>query len=155
MKQSFKEYVTKRFSNIISSETQSEAKHDVVVLMGLFDVLDTSRYSANIVDPVSFDIDGDARVFDEEDWFGRMFLSLRQERDFHLMSYQQFVYYTAYAPNLTKFKQRVVIVYDNVRSLFPISTDSFVEKAGAENIEERPASLPIYQAEQVIIDGIA
>ena len=71
------------------------------------------------------------------------------------MSYHQFVYYTAYAPNLAKFKSRVVIVYDNVRSLFPIRTDSYVEKAGAENIEERPDSMPIYQAEQVSIDGNA
>ena len=153
MKQSFKEYVATRFGEIIATETGPDTKHDIIVLLGVNDFLDVSEYSANIVDAESFSVDGDASVFDEEDWFGRMFLGLRQPRELYLLSYQQFVYYTAYAPNLTKFKSRVVIVYDNVRSLFPIKKSAYLEKAREENIETRPDAMPIYQAEQVSIDG--
>lgn len=155
MEQSFKEYVAKRFRDIISSETAPDSKHDILVLLGVNDFLDVSEYSANIVDAASFSVDGDASVFDEEDWFGRMFMGLREPKNLYLLSYQQYVYYTAYAPNLTKFKSRVVIVYDNVRSLFPIKKAAYLEKAGAENIETRPETMPIYQAEQVSIDGNA
>lgn len=155
MKQSFKEYVATRFSEILDSELGAKQKHDIVVLLGLSDILDLSLYSNNVIDKASFGVDGDASVFDEEIWFDRMYMELRQKKDFYIMSYQQFVYYTSYAPNLAKFKERVVIIYDNVRSLFPIKKDSFVEKAGTENIEERPDSMPIYQAEQVSIEGTA
>lgn len=155
MKQSFKEYVATRFNDIIAAETGETIQHDIIVILGVTDFLDVSKYAANIVDKESFGVDGNASVFDEDEWFARIFMSLRQKRDFHLLSYQQFVYYTAYAPNLNKFKERVTIVYDNVRSLFPIKSDSFIEKAGSENIEERPENMPIYQAEQITIDGKA
>ena len=155
MKQSFKEYISARFRRIIENEIARDANHDIIVLMGVLDFLNVNEYSEHIVDAPSFGVDGGAGIFDEEEWFGRVFMDLRQKTDFHLMTYQQFVYYTAYAPNLTKFKSRIVIVYDNVRSLFPIQTESYLEKAGSENIEERPDSMPIYQAEQVSIDGEA
>ena len=155
MKQSFKEYAATRFESILASETNNDPKHDIIVLLGVADFIDLKHYSDHIVDSASFGVDGDARVFDEDEWFGRVFIGLREKKDYYLMSFQQFVYYTAYAPNLAKFKNRVVIVYDNVRSLFPIRPDSYVEKAGSENIEERPDSMPIYQAEQVSIDGNA
>ena len=144
-----------RFNDIIAAETGETIQHDIIVILGVTDFLDVSKYAANIVDKESFGVDGNASVFDEDEWFARIFMSLRQKRDFHLLSYQQFVYYTAYAPNLNKFKERVTIVYDNVRSLFPIKSDSFIEKAGSENIEERPENMPIYQAEQITIDGKA
>lgn len=153
MKQQFKDYVATRLDEIVAAITDSKSKQDVIVLLGLSDIIDVQKYSDYIVDIASFGIDGDTSVFDEDDWFGRVFMSLRRKGNIHLMSYQQFVYYTSYAPNLTKFKDRVVIVYDNVRSLFPICSDCFVEKTGSENIEERPDSMPLYQAEQVSIGG--
>ena len=155
MKQVFKEYTATRFRTIIENENNPEAKYDIFVLLGVTDFLDLKPYSENIIDAESFSINGGANIFDEEEWFSRVFLDLRQKKNFHLMSYQQYVYYTAYAPNLTKFKSRVVIVYDNVRSLFPIPIEAYIEKAGTENIEERPQSMPLYQAEQVSIEGNA
>ena len=146
MKQSFKEYVSTRFDSIITAETGSAIQHDVIVLLGVSDFLDVSQYSENIVEEASFGVDGDASFFDEEEWFARMFMGLRKKRTFHLMSYQQFVYYTAYAPNLNKFKDRVTIVYDNVRSLFPIKNEAYMEQAGSENIEERPEKMPMMTA---------
>ena len=136
-------------------ESSPSVGHDIIVLLGLSNIVDTTKYSENIVDSASFGVDGNDCFFDEEEWFGRVFIALRQKKDFHLMSYQQFVYYTAYAPNLAKFKNRVVIVYDNVRSLFPIHPNSYVERAGSENIEERSEMMPLYQAEQVSINGSA
>ena len=153
MANKFKEFSNSRFRDILDAALSSSDKHDIIVLMGISDFLDTTAYKDALVDAESFGIDGDASVFDEDDWFGRMFMSLRIEKPFHLLSYQQFIYYTAYAPNLTKFKKRVLIVYDNVRSLFPIKKGSYIERAGDENIEERPEALPIYQAEQIAIGG--
>lgn len=153
MNQSFKERATNRLSTIIASEVASN--HNIIVLLGLASYLDLSRFSDNIVDPDSFDVDGDASLFDEEEWFSRVFLTLRHDLEFFIMSYQQFVYYTTYAPNFSKFKEKVVIVYDNIRSLYPIQTQSYVERANPDNIEERPKTIPLYQAEQVLIEGNA
>lgn len=153
--QSFNEYVAARFYEFVTKAENSRSKQDIIVLLGLSDIVNVSKYSGHMVDPESFYKDGNASIFDEEVWFDRMYTGLKVKRSFHLLSYQQFVYYTSYAPNLTKFKERVTIVYDNVRSMFPIHNDAYVEKAGSENIEERPESLPIYQAEQVLIDGTA
>ena len=155
MKQSFKRYAATRFGEILNSVLSPGSRTDVIVLLGLNDIIDLSAYSDKMVDEASFCLDGDATVFDEEDWFDRIYTGLKKKRHFHLLSYQQFVYYTSYVPNFAKFKERVVIVYDNVRSLFPIKRKSYVEKAGNENIEERPDSMPIYQAEQVSINGVA
>ena len=73
----------------------------------------------------------------------------------HILSYQQFMYYTSYAPNLQNFNERVCIIYDNVRALFPIKAESFIEKPSEDGMDTRPDNLPIYQAEQLSIDGIA
>lgn len=153
MRNRLKEFTESRFKVILESALSSSDAHDIIVLLGITDILDTAPYAYAIADPETFGEDGDSTLFDEEEWFGRMFLSLRQNRAFHLLSYQQFVYYTSYAPNLSKFKKRVLIVYDNIRALFPIAQDSYIEQPGVENIEERPDTLPIYQAEQVSING--
>lgn len=155
MKQTFKEYVSDRLDAIVTVAAGPATKHNVIVLLGLSDIVDVQKYSDSIVDIETFGVDGDASVFDEEEWFSRVFVKLRRKSGFHLMSFQQYVYYISYAPNLTKFKERVVIVFDNIRSLFPIRSDLFLEKAGSENIEERPESMPLYQAEQVSIGGKA
>ena len=150
-----KEYVNGRFSELIRHITSGTEPHDIIVLMGLSDIVDLTGYEDCIVDPQSFGVDGDSTVFDEDQWFARMFIALRKERRVHILSYQQFVYYTSYAPNLTTtFNSRVCIIYDNVRALFPIKADSFLEKTVEDGMEERPENLPIYQAEQVSIDGV-
>ncbi len=153
MNQLFVNFVSNRLESIITHAKCEKNAHNVIVLLGLNDIVDISKYKDSIVDPETFGIDGDATVFDEEEWFGRVFMALRRPQDLYLLSYQQYVYYISYAPNLSKFKERVAIVYDNVRSLFPIRSEQFMEKLGNEGIEERPDSLPIYQAEQVSING--
>lgn len=47
----------------------------------------------------------------------------------------------------------MVILRDNLRQLFPISKHDFLEKNEKENIEYRPDNLPIYQTEQLSING--
>ena len=65
MKQSFKEYVATRFNDIIAAETGETIQHDIIVILGVTDFLDVSKYAANIVDKESFGVDGNASVFEE------------------------------------------------------------------------------------------
>ena len=156
MEETFATYALNRLQKIIDTELGvSEGTRDVVVLLGLSDVVGTDVYRDNIVDPATFSLDGNGSVFDEDEWFDRIRAALRAKRQFHLMSYQQFVYYTNYAPNLARFKERVVIVHDNVRTLFPIPAEAYVEKSGEENMEERQDAMPLYHSEQVSIEGDA
>ena len=152
----FKTYVASRLREIISFELEDpHGKHDVFVMLGLADIVDLADYSSFIVDPASFGVDGNDTVFNEDEWFDRIRAGLRKEQDFYIMSYQQFSYYTMYAPNLTKFKERAVIVMDNVRSLFPLKSSEYIEKTGEDNMEQRPESMPVYHSEQVSIEGEA
>jgi len=156
MEETFATYALNRLREIIDTElNESGGSRDVFVLLGLSDVVATDVYRDSIVDPATFSLDGNGTVFDEEEWFDRIRAALRTKRQFHLMSYQQFVYYTNYAPNLARFKERAVIVHDNVRTLFPIPAEAYVEKAGEENMEERQDAMPLYHSEQVSIEGEA
>ena len=153
MEKSFTTYADARLKEIIRTELEeSGGNRNVFVLLGLSDIVDTSCYQDNIVDPVTFPLDGNGSVFDDEEWFDRIRAELRKDRAFHLMSYQQYTYYTSYA-NLARFKERAVIIHDNVRSLFPLKNDAYVEKAGEENLEERQESMPLYHSEQLSIEG--
>lgn len=150
----FKKYVETRLDEIIVSELHNRTgKHDIFVLQGLSDIVDVSKYSGNILDPETFNVDGNESVFDQEDWFFGMQSALRQQKDFYLMSYPQYAYFTNYGANLTRYTDRMVVIHDNVRSLFPIKGKDYLEKAGIDNMEQRPESMPIYQSEQVSIEG--
>ena len=81
-------------------------------------------------------------------WFGKIFPKLISATTFQILSHQQYASINEYL-NEDFFKDRIVIVYDNLRTLYPIAKENYIEKADDTGIEKRPDKMPVYQAEQM------
>lgn len=123
----------------------------IFVHLGQASLLNTECMRDFIADNESFNIEGNEHIFDKK-WFSEVFITLKQEKEYHLLSFAQFSYLIHYI-DPSFFSDRIVIVKDNLRQLYPIRQEDYLEYNDDENPEERPATLPIYQAEQVIING--
>ena len=121
-------------------------RDQIFVIQGQVGLFNSESYNHFLADPDTFKTEGDDSIFNK-DWFSKTFMSLQQTKDFHLLSFAQFTYLINYIePSF--YIDRVVILKDNLRQLFPISRSKYLEKEDNENIELRPDRLPIYQAEQ-------
>lgn len=127
-----------------------EKANQIFVIQGQVRLLEISLIENLIADPETFHLESDELTFNK-DWFARIFTTLQQTKDFHLLSFAQFSYLINYIDD-SFFKDRVIIFKDNLRQLFPIEKTQYLEKEGKENIELRPERLPIYQAEQLVIN---
>jgi len=123
----------------------------IFVVQGQADLLDLDQFADSITEPESFTKNDNDTFFDKT-WFAGLFIKLNAPKDFHLVSYPQFSYLTAHL-DANFFKERVVILRDNLRVLFPIGKEEFIATSILENeIEERPVEILVYQAEQLVID---
>lgn len=129
---------------------KSEKPNQIIVVQGQVSLLNTDSINNLLADPKTFDIESDELTF-SKDWFANIFTTLQQTKDFHLLSFPQFSYLINYI-DPSFFTDRVVILKDNLRQLFPIEKSQYLEKEGKENIELRPEKLPVYQAEQLAIN---
>lgn len=148
MKELFTETVRKR----IESEKGKVVK-PIIVLMGDARLLDIDTFRNNITDLSTYSLDGDETIFDN-DWYVRTITALKEDRDFHLLSYPQFHYLHSYYSRPELFVDRVIILRDNLRQLFPLPGNDCLEKTAEENIEARPENLPTYQVEQISLEGL-
>jgi len=135
--------------NKIIAQNSVKKQNQIFVLLAQTDLIDTTSISDNLVDADTFKAHGNENLFDKS-WFSNVFTKLNSEKEFHLLSYAQFNYLINYIDS-SFFKERVVIIRDNLRQLFPLDINEFIEKSSDENIETRPENLPIYQAEQLQI----
>ena len=145
----------KLYSNEISKLIELESskkRNQIFVLLGQSELIDHEKFSLAIVDNESFTINGTESTFDKT-WFANVFSILNIEKDYHILSYPQFSYLINYIDS-SFFKERVIILKDNLRQLFPIKQNEFLEESKEENIEERPENIPIYQAEQIQINDL-
>lgn len=141
----FSEYYTSKIIDQIESKTPND-KNLIFVILGQTELIDQSTIKENISDVETFTENGNESVFNQ-DWFADTFSKLNSKKDFHILSYPQFSYLIHFIDS-SFFKKRVIILKDNLRQLFPIQENEFLEKSEAENIEKRPENIPIYQAEQ-------
>lgn len=132
--------------NDIVRENVSSVNQPIFVFTGITPYIDRSMYQPYIDDPDTFDMEGNDAIFNNE-WFVKIFGALNMPKEFHVLSHQQYAYIIEYL-KADFFQSRVVIVYDNLRSLFPISKDNYVEQTTENGLEVRPESLPVYEAEQ-------
>lgn len=147
-------HFSQHFSDLFFNTTQrlqAEKPNDIFVLQGQSSLLDVASVQNYLADPATFLLDGDDTVFNKA-WFGRVFMELNTPKDYHLLSFPQFSYLIQ-SLDPSFFGDRIAILRDNLRQLFPIAEGDFLEKEDNENIGLRPDNLPIYQAEQVCIDG--
>ena len=144
----FSELYTSRVTQIVN-ERSSAKENQIFVFLGQNDLLDFSEFSNLICDTDTFKLNGNGDLFDRM-WFTSLFSKLNTEKKFHFLSFAQFSYLINYIDS-SFFKERVVIIKDNLRLLFPIEANEFLEESSDENIETRPSKIPIYQAEQLQI----
>lgn len=132
-------------------QRQVEVKANTIfVLTGITPYIGIENYAEYITDLSTFDKDGNDTLFSRE-WFGTVFSKLMIAQTHQIVSHQQFAYINEYLSE-DFFKERVLIVYDNLRSLFLLSKENYIESTNEHANEERPEGLPIYQAEQLKIN---
>jgi len=147
----FSQFYTDQIIKKIKIES-SGTKNLIFVILGQTELFNDSQTIDNIVDIETFKINSNETIFDKK-WFTRIFTNLNIEKQFHILSYPQFSYLINYIDS-SFFKNRIVILKDNLRHLFPIKKKEYYEKIKDENIEERPKDIPIYQAEQIQIEDL-
>lgn len=145
----FQELYTKSVVQTVK-EITLEKKNQIFVILGQADLIQDYWLNDSLSDSKTFLKNGSETVFDKS-WFTRIFTQLNTEKELHILSYAQFSYLINYIDN-SFFKERVVIIRDNLRLLYPIDKNEYLESIQNENIEERPDALPIYQSEQIQVD---
>ena len=148
MSNKLKNIYTNAFDNIIKKHTRDKA-NTIFVLAGITPYIYVENFNDNITDQATFDKEGNLDLFTQA-WFGSVFPKLMAATTYQILSHQQYASINEYL-NEDFFKDRIVVVYDNLRSLYPISKSEYIEKADANGTEKRPEGMPVYQAEQLKI----
>lgn len=122
----------------------------IFVFTGITPYINIGSYTDHITDFASFDLDANDEIFNRN-WFGAIFSNLMAAQSYQIISHQQFAYINEYLSD-DFFKDRILIVYDNLRSLFPLKKENYIEINNESSNEERPEELPVYQADQLKIN---
>lgn len=148
----FKELYNQRILDRINAEAK-KAPGSIFVILGQLNLVNNPVIINHATDLQRFYSLGNSQTFDQS-WAKNVFLELQHEtRDYHVLSYPQFCYLLTYFDK-TLFGERIIIIKDNLRLLYPISKGEYIEQSEEEyGIEKRPDRLPVYQAEQVKIDN--
>lgn len=146
----FKELYSELIFNKID-KLKADKENQIFVLLGQSNLLMLDHRDSFIADIETFNLDKDEQIFNKE-WFSKIFTTLNQTKEYHILSFAQFSYLINYI-DPSFFTARVVLLIDNLRQLFPIDKQDYLQKDEKENIELRPDKLPIYQAEQIVING--
>lgn len=142
----FSDLYSNKTNKIINQESSIKT-NQIFVFLGQAELIDIKNLFEYISDPETFMLNGNEELFDKK-WFTKVFTTLNSEKKFHIITYAQFSYLINYIES-SFFKDRIIIIRDNLRQLFPINKVEYLEENSDENIETRPALLPIYQAEQL------
>ena len=144
----FPEFYTNKAIQILNNYSARKS-NQIFVFLGQVELIDKTILIDNLIDIKTFHLNGNEELFDRN-WFTVVFTKLNTEKKFHLLSYAQFSYLISYIDG-SFFKERIIILRDNLRQLFPISKSEYLEESRDENVETRPDKLPLYQAEQLQI----
>lgn len=139
-----KEKYTLVFDSIVKE--QIKIKTDTIfVLAGISPYINLESYKYHITDIDTFDKEGGKDIFEEDDWADSVYFKLRNSRRFQILSYQQYVYINEYFPKRIPV-ERVAIIYDNLRQIFPMLNEDY-----AKYNDDKP----VYMAELFEFSGIS
>lgn len=130
---------------------KSKKTNLIFVILGQTNILDIDNRVEFIADIDTFRLEKNEQVF-SKDWFSKVFIVLNSPKEYHILSFAQFSYLIHYI-DPSFFKERVVILKDNLRDVFPIHKEDYLEQDEKDTIELRPEGLPINQAEQFALNG--
>mgnify|MGYP005816256157 CR=1 FL=1 len=134
-----------KITNLIKEKGKENA---IFVVQGIGEVCLNRFDDANITDKATF-LSEEHTSFSKE-WFTSFFTALNTPKDFHLISYTQLTYLFSYI-DPSFFIERVVVIQDNLRQLYPLDKALYVEKEENESIEKRSDNMPLHHAEQLKI----
>lgn len=133
------------FGNIVTAQCKI-VKNPIFIISGLTNYIDFFKYENHIADINTFDEEGNSDLFDKQ-WFSQIFTRLVSATDYLIVSHQQYAYIIENL-NAEFFAGRTIMVYDNLRSLYPLIKDDYVESTSEDGLELRPDGMPVYQTEQ-------
>jgi len=134
-----------KITNLIKEEGRSNT---IFVVQGLDEESLSLFNEANITDKATF-LSEQHTTFSKA-WFTQFFTALNTPKEFHLISYAQLTYLFSHI-DPSFFMERVVILQDNLRQLYPLDHNLYVEKEENESIEKRSDNMPLHHAEQLKI----
>lgn len=143
-----KEQYSSVFVNLIE-ENKAFVNRPIFVILGDTGSIGFSKQEEYVLDPNTFGLTCGQEVFDKQ-WFGRVFLSLMSASSYKIVSYQQYSYVVDYL-NPDFFKDRVIVLVDNLRQIFPIAGNDFIADTSEDDTQN--VVLPIYQADQFKIES--
>ena len=146
MRNKLKNIYTHALDNIIKRHIGTKS-NTIFVLAGITPYIYLENYADKITDQTTFDKEGNLDLYSPA-WFGSVFPKLMSATTYQILSHQQYASINEYL-NEDFFKERIVVVYDNLRSLYPINKEEYIEKADTNGTEKRPEGMPVYQAEQL------
>lgn len=138
------------YSKITDCIKENKKENAIFVVQGINEGCLNKFDNAVIVDRDTFMSDNHAD-FDKA-WFADFFTALNSPKDYHLISYAQLAYLFSYIDS-SFFLDRLIIIKDNLRQLYPLKKELYFEKLENENIEKRSENMPLHHAEQFKIDG--
>lgn len=133
------------FENIVTTQCM-KVKNPIFIVSGLTDYIDFFKYEDHLADICTFDEDGNSDFFDKE-WFFKIFTKLGSSNDYLIVSHQQYAYIIENL-NAEFFSGRAIMVFDNLRSLYPLLKEDYIERTSEDGLELRPEEMPVYQTEQ-------
>ena len=143
-----KEAYSKAFCKAISNALSTVDK-PIIVLYGDTQIINLDSLSSLVVDEKSFTSTGGEGIFNKS-WFSSFFASLSTTSSASIVSYAQFSYVTKFI-SADFFKDRVIILEDNLRRLFPLNVDDFIDDT--HETDDFAIEIPYYQVEQLHIDN--
>ncbi|ERJ59231.1 hypothetical protein M472_10645 [Sphingobacterium paucimobilis HER1398] len=148
---SFNKYYAEKISAIIESKI-AERQNLIFVLLGQTSLWHSLLPCANIADSSHLRNENKHYSF-SKDWYVQMQNTLALAKDYHLISYAQFCYLQDYAGDTPlPFEDRIVVIQDNLRQLFPLDKEDYIPTSSQDNIDSRPADLPLHHIEQCTLN---
>ena len=120
----FSDLYSNKTNNLINQESSLKT-NQIFVFLGQAELIDTTNLIEYISDPETFILNGNEELFNKI-WFAKVFTTLNSEKRFHLITYAQFSYLINYIDS-SFFKDRIIIVRDNLRQLFPINKVEYLK----------------------------
>lgn len=133
------------FEDIVKKQCLMK-KNPIIIVSGLSDYIDFFQYEDHIADIPTFDEEGNADYFDKT-WFFNIFTEIGQSEDYIIVSHQQYAHIIENI-NSAYFSDRAILLYDNLRTLYPLYPDDYIEQKTEDGTEPRPEDMPVYQSEQ-------
>lgn len=137
-----KKVYSEQFNNCIETVVTQHV-NPIIVILGDLKLISISHFEY-VADKDTLQSCNGVNIFTKE-WFSKVFAKLAASNKPSILSYAQYSYLITYiAPDF--FKDRVIILEDNLRHIFPLTKEEFISDTSED--EDAAIELPIYQTDQ-------